>query len=112
VARRNGVLRVPASALRFRPTPDVMKAFDGSADLSSADKRPAGSTIWQLAAGRLEPVAVTTGATDGTVTEVLEGPLVEGTQVVTRVSLAGDAPPTVRPATTSSPLMGPQPPRR
>jgi HlyD family secretion protein len=111
VARRNGVLRVPVSALRFRPTPDVIKAFDGGADISSADQRPAGSTLWQLVAGTLEPVAVTAGTTDGTFTEILEGPLGEGTQVVTRVSLAGDAPPTVKPATTSSPLMGPQPPR-
>jgi len=112
VARRNGVLRVPVSALRFRPTPDVMKALNASSDNSSADKRPAGSTLWQLVAGTLEPVGVTTGATDGTVTEILEGPLVEGTQIVTRVSLEGDAPATVRPATTSSPLMGTQPPRR
>jgi HlyD family secretion protein len=112
VARRNGVLRVPVSALRFRPTPDVIKAFDGGADISSADQRPAGSTLWQLVAGTLEPVAVTAGTTDGTFTEILEGPLGEGTQVVTRVSLAGDAPPTVKPATASSPLMGPQPPRR
>jgi HlyD family secretion protein len=112
VARRNGVLRVPVSALRFRPTPEVMKALNGSSDNSSADKRPAGSTLWQLVAGTLEPVGVTTGATDGTVTEVLEGPLIEGTQIVTRVSLEGDAPATVRPATTSSPLMGTQPPRR
>ncbi len=111
VARRNGVLRVPASALRFRPTPDVMKAFDGTADISIANTRAAGSTIWKLVAGRLDPVAVTTGATDGAVTEILEGPLVEGTQVVTRASSAGDTP-TVKPATTSSPLMGPQPPRR
>ena len=111
VARRSDVLRVPASALRFRPTPDVMKAFDGSADVSIANKRPAGSTVWTFVAGTLEPVAVNSGATDGTVTEILEGPLVEGTQVVTRVSVAGDAP-TVKPSTTSSPLMGPQPPRR
>ena len=112
VARRNDVLRVPASALRFRPTPDVMKAFDGRADVSIANKRPAGSTVWTFVAGTLEPVAVTTGTTDGTVTEILAGPLVEGTQVVTRASLAGDAPPTVKPAATPSPLMGPQPPRR
>ena len=112
VARRNGVLRVPASALRFRPTPDVMKAFGGSADISSADKRPAGSTLWQLVAGTLEPVAVTTGATDGTFAEILDGPVVEGAQIVTRASLAGDVAPTVKPATSSSPLMGPQPPRR
>ena len=112
VARRNDVLRVPASALRFRPTPDVMKAFDASVDVSIANKRPAGSTLWTFVAGTLEPVAVTTGTTDGTVTEILAGPLVEGTQVVTRASVAGDAPPTVTPAATPSPLMGPQPPRR
>ena len=111
VARRNGVLRVPASALRFQPTPEVMKAYDGTADISIANTRAAGSTIWTLVAGRLDPVAVTTGATDGAITEILEGPLVEGTKVVTRASFAGEAP-TVKPATTSSPLMGPQPPRR
>jgi HlyD family secretion protein len=113
VARRNDVLRVPVSALRFRPTPEILKSFDRNADTSaSVGKRPAGSTLWQLVAGTLEPVDVTTGASDGTLMEILDGPLVEGAQIVTRVSLAGDAPPAARATATSSPLMGPQPPRR
>lgn len=113
VARRNGVLRVLASALQFQPSADVVNALAGSAGMpATAVKESRGRTVWQLVAGALRPIAVTPGATDGAFTEILDGPLVEGALVVTRASLAGDAASTAKPANSSSPLMGPQPPRR
>jgi HlyD family secretion protein len=112
VARRDDVLRVPAAALRFRPTPEIMRALDGSnSPALEIAKYPVGSTLWQLDEGMLKPVRVTTGATDGSVTEISAGALAEGAQIVTRATLPGDAAPAVR-RTNSSPLMGPQPPRR
>jgi HlyD family secretion protein len=113
VARRNGVLRVPAAALQFHPSADVMKAFAVSAGTPvTAEKDSRGRTVWQLVAGTLRPIAVTPGTSDGAFTEVLDGPLAEGALVVTRASLTGDTASAARPANSASPLMGPQPPRR
>ena len=113
VTRRNGVLRVPASALQFHPSADVMKAFSVSARPSAtAEKGSRGRTVWQLVAGTLRPIAVTPGTSDGAFTEVLDGPLAEGALVVTRASLTGDGASAARSSNSASPLMGPQPPRR
>jgi HlyD family secretion protein len=86
VSRREGVLRVPAAALRFSPTPQVLAALD-----SSAAPPVRGGRVWQYADGRLAPLAVTPGASDGRFTEVSGPGLSEGVQVVTRVALPGDA---------------------
>jgi HlyD family secretion protein len=65
--------------------------------------------VWQYRDGRLVPVAIRTGLSDGTVTEVISGPLEEGSTVVTGVTLPGAA---VSAASQSrSPLL-PQFPRR
>jgi HlyD family secretion protein len=80
VARRDEVLRVPAAALRFRPTEDVKKAL--GADGLTAQ----GTTVWQHTADGLRPVSVTAGASDGVHTEIGGGGLVEGARVVTRVT--------------------------
>jgi HlyD family secretion protein len=112
VARRNDVLRVPVSALRFRPTSEVLRALDGRAAAPAATaKYPAGSTLWQLIEGSLKPVAVTTGANDGSFAEISAGAVGEGASVVTRAAMPGEAAPAAR-QPNSSPLMGAQPPRR
>ena len=112
VARRDDVLRVPVAALRFRPTPEILQALDGGNATGLAPaKYSAGNTLWQLVEGTLRPVTVTTGATDGSVTEISAGAVAEGAQVVTRATLPGDVAPAVR-QTNSNPLMGQQPPRR
>ena len=113
VARRDDVLRVPAAALRFRPGADVMQVLDGSKPAAATPTTGANrGTVWQFVEGTLKPVAVTIGATDGTVTELSGGALVEGAQVVTRASVASQTASTVpRPTTTSNPLMGSQPRR-
>jgi multidrug efflux pump subunit AcrA (membrane-fusion protein) len=93
-----------------RPDADVFKAF-GQPPAPAAAKGDASSgTVWQVVNGALTPLRVKTGATDGMVTEVVDTPLVEGTPVVTRVSLATE--PAARPASSSSPLMPSQPQRR
>jgi hypothetical protein len=62
-----------------------------------------------MVVGQLRPRHVTTGASDGLVTEVSGEGLAVGLQVVTRVTTAQAATATARPA--SSPLM-PAAPRR
>jgi HlyD family secretion protein len=105
VARRDDVLRVPNAALRFKPTDDALRAWS-----VENQQRPKGSAVWTYVDGRLTPVTVNTGATDGTYTEVVGGALEQGTRVATRVMNADSAP--AQRTTASSPLMPSGPPRR
>lgn len=104
VARRDGVLRVPAAALRFRPSDDVKKA------LGAEGLVPAGTVVWQQTDGGLRPVPVTAGTSDGMFTEIT-GEVEEGTRVVTRVALGGESRPAAA-ASTSPLLSAGGPPRR
>lgn len=104
VARAEDVLRVPASALRFRPSDEVLAAYRGA-----AEGAPQGATVWRLANGALQQVRVRTGLSDGTTVAILEGPLVEGAHVVTNTTTASTA--TATGTTSSSPLV-PTMPRR
>lgn len=120
IARRDGVVRVPNTVLRFRPTTAMFDAL--------GQPRPAGKTAipggpagagqpaaarhglaWVWANGRLAPVTIRAGITDGTYTEILEGAPPADTQLVTTM-----AAPTATTASSSvaSPLMqqnGPPP---
>jgi len=127
VARRDNVLRVPNGALRFRPSAAALTALSepvaagGSGDAVQAAQAPAaprataGPKVWVMEDGRLQAVAVTTGATDSVNTELVSG-LVEGSEVITEVKLA-QASSKATTTTTRSPLlqqqgpMGPPPPR-
>ena len=89
MARRDDVLRVPAAALRFKPDAAVLAHF-GAASAAAA---PAGksATVWVIdRRRRSRPSPVTTGATDGTYTEVIGAPFAEGALVVTRATAARD----------------------
>jgi HlyD family secretion protein len=109
-ARRDNVLRVPAAALRFKPTAELLTAL-GPGKVDPGTNQPGGrdvNTVW-VADDTLHPVRVRTGATDGTLTEVESDQLREGARIATR---AVDAATASRPAAASgNPLMG-TPPRR
>jgi HlyD family secretion protein len=131
VTNRQNVLRVPSAALRFKPTSAVFSALgmpsptagQPAAGASTTTPRTVGTTgaapkpsnaatVWTYDGNQLQQVSITTGATDGTLTEVVSGDLNEGDTVATLVTLPG-ATSTARPSTTTSnPLMGPTPPRR
>jgi HlyD family secretion protein len=104
VERAEDVLKVPAAALRFRPSDEVLAAYRGA-----AGDAPRGETVWQLANGALHQVRVRTGLSDGTTVAILEGPLVEGAQVVTNITTGSTA--ATAGTTNSSPLV-PTMPRR
>ncbi|MGH9372764.1 MAG: efflux RND transporter periplasmic adaptor subunit [Vicinamibacterales bacterium] len=104
VARRDDVLRVPAAALRFRPTGEVKAAL--GADGVEAN----GTVVWAFADGAMRPATVTVGVSDGVYTEVSGEGVPEGTEVVTRVAIGEGATATAAPR-ASSPLM-PSGPRR
>jgi HlyD family secretion protein len=78
-ARRKGVLVVPNSALRFRP-PD-QGGESGNAQRKSAPGNK-GPGVWTLGDKTPKRVSVTLGISDGSVTEIVSGPLKEGQEVI------------------------------
>jgi HlyD family secretion protein len=100
IAERSAVLRVPNTALRFKPDPALVSPKDREllAQPSSVRRggrrssdQPAEAVVWTLKNGLLKGVAVTTGLTDGVNTEILSGELAEGAVVVTGMKTADEA---------------------
>jgi len=80
-AHREGVLKVPLAALRFRP-PDA-NGTGPSRERTEATPRLDDPQIWiQTKDASLQPVRVQTGVSDETDFELLNGSLSEGDQVV------------------------------
>jgi HlyD family secretion protein len=91
IARRDNVLRVPVAALRFKPDTEVMAHYVGpQAPVAPA----AGKGVWVMNGATIAPVAVTTGISDGTQTEITGTSVAEGALVVTRSAAAGSGTPT------------------
>jgi HlyD family secretion protein len=97
-ARVLDALKVPNAALRFRPPDAETPARESTAGARGA-ARAATGIVWTLGAdGRLAPVTVTLGISDGAWTEVREGGLEPGQAVVVGVEAsAPSAPPTPPP---------------
>jgi len=112
IAGSENVLRVPNSALRFRPGGSGIgdpgsggSGIQGSAPtdraaatsglggapraVSNADR--SGGRVWAIRNGALVPVRIRTGVSDGAMTAVVEGDLKEGDQVVTGMAEQGTA---------------------
>ena len=80
VDSRDNVLKVPKAALRFTP-----QTADTPAEASAG--QPAGrETVWLLKNSRPQPVAVSSGISDGVYTEIAEGALKAGQEVIVGVS--------------------------
>jgi len=97
-AQKNGVLRVANSALRFRPSKEVLRALRGPDDAGApagapgteppkarGERNPEQRTLWCMRGGQFAPVTVKVGVSDGTLTEITDGDLKEGDEVVTDV---------------------------
>jgi len=69
--RRDNVLTIPNSALRFRPA------------TGSAPQGQGGRPVWKIEGEKLTPARVELGMTDGVSTEVVSGDLAEGDRVAT-----------------------------
>jgi HlyD family secretion protein len=115
-AEKDDVLRVPNAGLRFRPPADMLASPSparGAAprqgapergdrnDAASAAGTPDQRTIWIVRAGVPVSVRIRTGISDGTLTEIAEGAVQAGDQVVT------DASGTSRPAGMAASLRRP-----
>jgi HlyD family secretion protein len=109
VERREQVLKIPNAALRFRPASPKGQAGQVSGDVAvrPAASAPAGrgragpgadqragatQTIWTLADGRTpSPIQVRLGVTDGSYSELVQGDLAEGQEVIVGVT-SGEGP--------------------
>ena len=102
---KRGVLLVPNAALRFKPQAGAGSGGGGGGIAGSLTFRPrrdrpertarvsrgATQTVYVKGAdGQPQPVPITTGDTDGTMTEVLGGDLKPGAQVITGQLATGD----------------------
>ena len=91
-ARRSNVVRIPNTALAFRPSPAVLDALGEPAPkmavASDSDNPAAGRMgyVWKYEQGRLVPIAVRTGVSDDRWTELLSGDVDPGDQLVTDAS--------------------------
>lgn len=74
--RRTDALLVPNAAVRYRPSQQAKVVAD--AVLPKAN----GAAVWVEEGGKLRPIPITLGLTDGTMTEVLAGDLAADTPVV------------------------------
>jgi len=97
--RREGVLRVPNAALRFRPPAEAGQAgatkpaggSSGNAG-SGPGRRDASPRVYKLVDGKLVAVPVQVGVADNAWTEIVGGEVKEGDKLVTR-DLAGQGGP-------------------
>ena len=87
--RREGVLKLPSAALRFRPKSDDDKkggkpAGMGRKPSTNAKGKPAGpqQKVYLLKDDKPVPVSVTTGLTDTGFVELVEGGLKEGDELI------------------------------
>jgi HlyD family secretion protein len=111
VASRPDVLRIPNSALRVRPTAEMLTALGqpATAAASTAKRSATEGRIWTFAGGVLSAASIRLGITDGAFTELLEPGLAAGTSVVTAITNAKTSATPATGATAGNPLLGSQP---
>jgi len=106
-ARSDDTLRVPAAAVRFRPTSDVLQAMGQATE--TGRRGTDGRAIWTMADGRLTRVPVHVGVSDGALVAVEDTTLQEGDVIVTGISAAKA---TATAGTSSASPLVPTPRRR
>ncbi len=90
IAHREGVLKIPNAALRFRPESAKKESGKGGPPQKTSERvKPAEGDqgrpgrVWVLSPeGKPTPVSITLGITDGTSSEVMGGNLQEGAEVI------------------------------
>ncbi len=81
---KKGVLSVPTKALRFAPNEAIMTEDEKIEDVESVNK------VWTKEGDVFKAHAVETGASNGTLTEIVNG-VAEGTNVLTDFNIEGEA---------------------
>ncbi len=109
VARRDDVLKVPNQALRFKPT--LARTEEKTGGRTGDEGRPHPKVWLRDPQGTPVPVEVTTGITDGAVSELVEGAVKEGDDVIIGVEMpkgpyGGSLPPGFGSSPTQRPSTG------
>ncbi|QSH41519.1 efflux RND transporter periplasmic adaptor subunit [Lentisphaerota bacterium ZTH] len=89
VAEKHNAIKVPNSALRWRPTQEIILPKyreDFKAGFKASDK-----IVWKQDGKYVIPVRVKTGVSDSIYTEITSPQLQEGTQLVTGTQLGSDS---------------------
>ena len=98
----------PAAGAAPGTAVDAQPGGPASAAVAPSESRRAARastrTVWKLVDGQPKPVQIQIGISDGTVTEVTGGELVEGDSIV--VGATGGATPVAAPSKSGSPLSG------
>jgi len=87
-ADRDAVVRIANAALRFRPDPAAVTEFTRGRPVP-APTPPDGRLVWKLQGSTAEPLAIQTGVSDGTFTELVSGSLKPGDALVTEMQSDG-----------------------
>jgi HlyD family secretion protein len=91
IAHRDGALKIPNAALRFRPESAKKESERGGSPFQRAGEQGKSTQgdqgrpgrVWVVSTeGRPTPVSITLGITDGTFSEVIGGNLQEGAEVI------------------------------
>ena len=92
-SQREEALMLGNAALRFHPPREAMgdgatksPATRSGAGKKQVDREDGTRTVWVLREGKIKAVQIKIGLTDGTTTEIVEGGLVEGDELVTEIS--------------------------
>lgn len=89
--QRDRAVRIPNNALTFRPSPDLLKSVRQKEppvpQKGSDDRRPGRlARVWMFKDGRFTALTVRVGLANDTWTELLEGPVRPGDQLVTHAA--------------------------
>jgi HlyD family secretion protein len=95
-AQRADVVRIPNTALTFRPTQEVLEAIgqappnlERPSTRAPSEKKGGGKPayVWRFEGNRFVPVEIVTGLADDRWTELVSGPLQPGQLLVTNATL-------------------------
>ncbi|MDN3511874.1 MAG: efflux RND transporter periplasmic adaptor subunit [Candidatus Jettenia sp.] len=93
VARAENVLRIPNAALRYTPSEVLTGEIDKKTLVERKFAKKTSTHIWILEQGKLRQVAVKLGIGDDHFTQILEGDVKEGQEVVISEIAHSKAPP-------------------
>jgi len=90
-AQKDDVLKVPNAALRFRP-PAAEEKSAPAGRRPGADKAARGARVWVVGAdGQPQAIEVKPGISDGSFTEILDGDLAAGRELIVGMQGGGKA---------------------
>jgi hypothetical protein len=81
-------VRIPNTALSFRPPPDVLKAIGEPDPVIPTAKQQGVREVWEYDGRQFTPVVIHAGLADDGWTELLSGAVRAGDELVTSASVA------------------------